>query len=107
MGRGSIVVAALPGDYGKPRPALIIQSDTYEGTISVVVLPMTSDLSGPLGPRVDVQPSPETGLRIASRIMVDKPGLIARSKLGPPIGRLTDDDMAIVNRNVALFLGFA
>lgn len=39
--------------------------------------------------------------------MVDKPGLIARSKLGPPIGRLTDDDMAIVNRNVALFLGFA
>lgn len=29
MRRGDIVTIALQGDYGKPRPALIIQSDLF------------------------------------------------------------------------------
>ncbi len=106
MGRGSIVVIALPGDYGKPRPGLVIQSDAFEASTTVAVLPLTSDRSGPIGIRVDIDPSPESGLRIGSRVMIDKPGIVARSKIGPTIGRLSDEQMAAVDRNLALFLGF-
>ncbi|MEZ1817420.1 type II toxin-antitoxin system PemK/MazF family toxin, partial [Pseudomonas aeruginosa] len=44
MKRGDLVTVALQGDYGKPRPALVIQSDQFPGTASVVVLPVTSTL---------------------------------------------------------------
>ncbi|MHB8211101.1 MAG: type II toxin-antitoxin system PemK/MazF family toxin [Acidithiobacillus sp.] len=29
MNRGAVVVVALQGDYGKPRPALVVQSDMF------------------------------------------------------------------------------
>jgi mRNA interferase MazF len=43
--RGDLVVVALPGDYGKPRPALIVQADLFNEThVSVTVVPVTSTL---------------------------------------------------------------
>jgi mRNA interferase MazF len=105
LGRGSLAAAALSGDYGKPRPVLIIQSDAYAASTSVVVLPLTSDTSGERGPRIDIEPSPLNGLRQVSRVMLDKPGTIARSKLGEPFGRLSDAEMADVDRALATFLG--
>lgn len=107
MERGDLVVVALPGDYGKPRPALVIQSDVYSGTVAVVVLPLTSDMNGPLGPRIEIAPSRVNGLKMPSRVMIDKPGTISRAKLSPPIGRLSSSDMTAVDRALALFLGFA
>jgi hypothetical protein len=29
MRRGDLVVVSLPGDYGKPRPALVVQCDWF------------------------------------------------------------------------------
>jgi len=101
------VVVALPGDYGKPRPALIVQANVYRETMAVVVLPMTSEILGPSGPRIHIEPSPENGLRIPSRVMVDKPGTIPREKVGSRLGSLAASEMTAVDRALALFLGFA
>ena len=57
MIRGDLVTVALPGDFGKPRPALVIQSDAFAETGTVTVLPLTGTLiDAPLF-RPTVQPS--------------------------------------------------
>ncbi len=107
MRRGDLVTVALPGAHGKPRPALVIQSDLFDAHPSVAVLPVTSELrEAPLF-RIRVRPDPDTGLRAVSDVMVDKPQAIPRDRVGPTIGRLPDDAMLRVNRALALFLGFA
>lgn len=107
MGRGDLILVALPGAYGKPRPALIVQSDLFIDAPSVTVLPLTSDLTGPPGPRVELAPSAASGLRRPSRVMVDKAHTLPRDRTGPRIGRLSAEDMTAVDRALALFLGFA
>jgi mRNA interferase MazF len=39
--RGDLVTVSLPGDYGKPRTALVIQSDLLNELDSVVFCPVT------------------------------------------------------------------
>src|SRR4051794_29980872 len=107
MKRGDLMSVSLPGDYGKPRPALVIQSDIYGHLQSVTVLPLTSNTLSPEACRVTVQPSEKNGLRRISQIMVEKATSISRSKAGPFIGQLSDDDMNAVDRALAIFLGFA
>jgi mRNA interferase MazF len=107
MRRGDLVTVALQGAYGKPRPALVIQSDLFDAHPSVAVLPVTSELRDAPLFRVRIEPDPSNGLRAASDVMVDKPRSIPRDKVCAPIGRLADDAMLRVNRALALFLGFA
>lgn len=107
MNRGAVVIVALQGDHGKPRPALIIQSDLFSALPSVTILPITSDLRDTPLYRLTVEAAPENGLRKRSQIMVDKPQTIAREKVGRVVGRLDDGTMVTVNRALALFLGFA
>ena len=100
-------MVALQGDLGKPRPALIIQSDLFDTHPSVTNLPVTSELRvAPLF-RIAVTPSELNGLSKPSQVMVDKPQSIAREKAGAVIGRLDDESMLAVNRALAVFLGFA
>jgi len=107
MRRGDLVMVALQGDLGKPRPALIIQSDLFDTHPSVTNLPVTSELRvAPLF-RIAVTPSELNGLSKPSQVMVDKPQSIAREKAGAVIGRLDDESMLAVNRALAVFLGFA
>lgn len=107
MRRGDLVTMALQGDLGKPRPALVIQSDLFGAHGSVTVLPLTSTvLQAPLF-RITVQPSVENGLRVASQVMVDKPSSILRDRLGPAFGHADDETMLAVNRALAVFLGLA
>ena len=107
MIRGDLVVIALQGDFGKPRPALVIQSDLFADHPSVTVLPVTSDLRETPLFRLTVQPSGENGLKFPSQIMVDKAHTVLREKVGQTIGRLDSATMVAVNRALALFLGFA
>jgi mRNA interferase MazF len=106
MKQGDIITVSLPGDYGKPRPAVIIQSDVYADLNSLTVLPLTSTILGLERTRVQVSPSPLNGLRIESQIMVEKISTLAKAKAGPPIGQLSPDDFAAVHRALAIFLGF-
>lgn len=97
----------LPGAYGKPRPALIVQSDFFDAHPSVTVLPVTSEIRDVPLFRIRVEPSAGNGLRALSDVMVDKAHTVAREKIGPRIGRLEDAAMMAVNRALAVFLGFA
>jgi mRNA interferase MazF len=40
--RGDLVTVAVSGDYGKPRPALVIQTDHLPETDSVLVCLLTT-----------------------------------------------------------------
>lgn len=107
MRRGELVTVALQGDYGKPRPALIIQSDQFSEAASVVVLLVTSTLVDAPLLRLTVEPTPENGLRQESQIMIDKPMTVRTERLGTHFGQFDDATMLRVNRSLALFLGLA
>lgn len=106
MKRGDVVVVAAPGDFGKPRPAVVVQSDLFNRThATVVVCPLTSDVSvAPLF-RITVEPTSGNGLRARSDIMVDKVMALRRRRLGKPVGALDRDTMVRLDRSLALFLG--
>jgi mRNA interferase MazF len=107
MRRGDLLTIALQGDLGKPRPALVIQSDLFDAHPSVTVLPLTSQLHDAPLFRLTVQPRAANGLREASQVMVDKPSSVLRERLGPVFGCLDDETMLAVNRALAVFLGLA
>ena len=108
MRRGDLVTLALSSDVGKPRPALIIQSDQFAGTGSVTVLLLSSArVDAPLI-RLDVEPTPENGLQRRSQSMMDKPMTVQRERLGEAaFGHLDDSTMVAVNRALVVFIGFA
>lgn len=107
MKRGEVVTIALPGAYGKPRPALVIQSDHFEAHSSVIILPVTSDLRVAPLMRITVDPTDGNGLRKVSQVMVDKAQTVPREKVGAVIGKLEDETLVAVNRALAVFLGIA
>ena len=101
------MTVALQGDYGKPRPALVVQADQFADLRSVVILPITSTtVDAPLL-RLTLEPSPENGLRESSQIMLDKPMTVRTDKVSPAFGRLDAATMVSVSRSLALFLGVA
>ncbi len=105
--RGDLVTIALSGDYGKPRPALVVQDDAFEALNSVTVLRVTSDLrEWPLF-RIAVEPSPANGLRRRSQIMVDKAATVPRAKIGRRLGHIDGEAMAAVGQALVKFLGLA
>ena len=108
MRRGDLVTVAAPGDYGKPRPAVIVQTDAFPEThASVVVCQLTSELVDAADFRITIDPRPENGLRVTSQVMVDKPVTIRRERIGQKIGRLGDQDMARLNIALAFVVGLA
>lgn len=102
--RGDIVAVSIQGDFGKPRPALVIQSDLLQDLQSVVLCPITSELRDAAF-RVTVEPTPANGLRALSQVMADKISTLPRHKLGEPFGRLDDDRMRAVERALMLVTG--
>ncbi len=104
VNRGDVVTIALPGDYGKPRPALVIQSDAFSALDSVTVLRVTSDMHNfPLF-RITVEPNSENGLVKRSQIMIDKAAAVPRAKIGHRIGRIDTDTMRQVSDALFDFL---
>ncbi len=107
MRRGDLVTVALQKPYGKPRPALVIQSDLFSQHPSVTLLPVTGEVrEAPLF-RLIVEPTPENGLLKSSQVMVDKAVTVPRETVGEVIGRLDNAALAGVNQALALFLGLA
>ena len=106
MRRGDLVTVAISGDFGKPRPALVIQSDHFDATASITVLLISGTLVEAPLIRLTVDPAPENGLRKRSQIMIDKVMTVRRDNWPNPFGRLGEETMIAVNRSLALFLGF-
>jgi mRNA interferase MazF len=108
MRRGDIwTVSGGKDDAGKPRPAVVIQDDNFDGTDSITLCAFTADeTEAPLF-RLLIQPSDRNGLRSASRLMVDKITIVPKSKLGMAIGRLDDEVVVRLNQAIIVFLGLA
>ena len=105
MKRGALVTIALQGDYGKPWPGLIIQSDLFDEHPSVTVLPVTCELRDAPLFRIRIAPNAVNGLQKTSDIMVDKVQSVPRGRIGPAFGRVSADQMLEVSRSLAVFLG--
>jgi mRNA interferase MazF len=105
--RGDVVLVAMPGDYGKPRPAVVVQSDEMIrfGFSSVVVCPMTSHVSDRPRVRVAVEPDQVNGLSLRSEIMVEKLVGMSISKIRRIIGHVGDTTMREVDRALFVVLG--
>jgi len=108
MRRGDLVTVAGTGAYGKPRPAVIVQTDAFpESHASVVVCQLTSELVDAPDFRVSVDPTPENGLRVKSQVMADKPVTIRRDRIGQRIGCLGNQQMTQLSAALAFVLGLA
>ena len=107
MQRGDFVTIAMQGDFGKPRPALVIQADPFNAHSSVTVLPVTGTLVAAPLLRVTVQPNPSNGLQKPSQVMVDRAMTVKRDKVGKSFGRIDTDALVEVERCMAVFLGIA
>lgn len=107
MKRGDFVKIALQGDFGKPRPALVIQSDMFNEQATATILLVSSALiDAPLF-RVTVEPNEVNSLKKPSQIMVDKAMTVKKEKLSAPFGTASDEVMLEVGRCLAVFLGIA
>ncbi len=108
MKRGDVVTVAAAGDYGEPRPAVIVQTDALPADhASVVVCQMTSECSDAADFRLTIEPTARNGLRVRSQVMADKPVTIRRERIGRLAGRLDDKDVARLNVALAFVMGLA
>jgi mRNA interferase MazF len=107
MKRGDIVTVSASGDYGKPRPAVVIQSDRLPSPDSVLVSLCTSTLADTSLFRLSVEPTEVNGLKHPSQIMVDKVIAIPRTKCGKVIGRLDESALIALNHMLAVIMGIA
>lgn len=105
MRRGDLVTVSVGGDFGKPRPVLVIQADEFAETATTTVPLLSGTLIEAPLLRIPVEPTPGNGLRKESQVMIDKTMTVRRDKLGSPFGRLDDTTLLSVNRALALFLG--
>ena len=105
MRRGQFVTVVTAGDTGKPRPALVVQSDLFAELPSVVICPLTTTLRDDADQfRLEAAPSPQSGLREISQIAIDKITIAPNAKIGVVIGAADDALLLRVNRALALFL---
>jgi mRNA interferase MazF len=107
MKRGDLVTVSAQGDYGKPRPAVVIQSDALNAADSVLVALLTSAVADTPLYRLTVEPAAENGLRTVSQVMVDKVMAYPRAKCGPVIGHLSIADMLVLNNMLSVMIGLA
>lgn len=105
--RGDLVTIAMQGDFGKPRPALVIQANQFNQHSSMTVLPITSTIVAAPLLRITLEPSQKNGLHKPSQVMIDKVLTVKRDKVGPALGQVDADVMLEVERCLAVFLGIA
>jgi mRNA interferase MazF len=105
--RGAVITVASPGDFGKPRPALVIQGQFPRKPELITVALITSDLLRVPDVRVLVKPTAANGLRKDSEVAVDNIQTFSRRRIGNVIGKLSSETMAKVDAALAIFLGLA
>jgi mRNA interferase MazF len=95
----------LPGEYGKPRPAVVVQADRFSDDFdSILVCPFTTDLTPHSVARVPVAAGSRTGLVSRSHVMVDKLSVLPRMKVSRVIGRVDETVLDHLNSSLSNFL---
>jgi mRNA interferase MazF len=105
--RGDVYIAAPQGDYSKPRPVVIVQSDATIDLDSRIVCAITTfdEPAALLG--LAVEPSDKNGLQHPSYVMVEKLLTIPTRRFGERIGQLDAETMANIGAGLAILLGLA
>ena len=108
MKRGDVVLAAATGDYGKPRPWVVVQSNLAPRDYpSVTLCPVTTFAEGQRDVRIRVEPTVKNGLRGASQILADKVHTLPRERVRAHIGEIDTDTLRALDTAVRVWLGLA
>lgn len=108
MKRGDVVLIVAPGELGKPRPAIVVQTDALgDETTTLLVCPLASDLTERLPVRPLIDPQAGNGLRIRSQVMTDKIVALRRDRIRTVVGSLEPDATERIDRALMVVLGLA
>ena len=108
MKRGDVVLIVSQGDMGKPRPGVVVQADELgDDTSSVLICPMSSDVTKFHRLRPVIEPTATNGLRLRSQIMTDKINALRRERVRRVLGRLDEEVITNLNSALLLVLGLA
>jgi mRNA interferase MazF len=106
--RGDVVIVVAPGEFGKPRPAVIVQANELgDRTTSIIVCPLSSAVARGGRIRPVIEPTPGNRLRARSQIMTDKITALRRDRVRAAVGRLDPDQLADLDRALLIVLGLA
>ncbi len=102
MKRGDVVIVAY-GELGRPRPAVIVQSNELgDTTTTVLACPITSETTEKLPLRPIIEAADSNGLRIRSQIMTDRVLAVPRARVRQIIG--TIDKLTSARLDTALLV---
>jgi mRNA interferase MazF len=107
VGEGDLPRRGPLADSGKPRPAVVIQSDWLKATDSVLAALLTSVLVDAPLYRLQTEPHPANGLKATSQVMVDKLVAMPREKCGPAIGRIDKTTRNALNAMLSVVIALA
>ena len=95
----------MKGNYGKPRPAIVVQSYLFNPThASTTVCPITTHIvEAPLF-RLLISPNNKNGLKYPSQIMVDKVTTLPQEKIRQKIGFLTLEQIKKLDESIKMWL---
>jgi mRNA interferase MazF len=105
--RGDLYIAAMQGDYGKPRPVLIIQSDNTTSLDSRIVCPLTTFDEPVAFLRPSIEPAPDNGLQQLSYVMIEKVLTVPMHRFRDRIGQVDAEMMATIGVRLSILLGLA
>jgi mRNA interferase MazF len=84
---------------------VVVQSNLFNGSHgSVVLCPISSDLTGFSIFRVMLLRTETSALRVDSEVMVDKLGAVDRDRIRQRIGRLSPPQMSLVDHALQIWL---
>jgi mRNA interferase MazF len=107
VNRGELWTVAGGVHASKPRPALVIQDDRFDGTDSVTVLPLSTVVVDAPLLRVRIPATATTGIHSESFAMVDKITTIRRSNVDQRTGRVSASTLVEIERAMLAVLGLA
>jgi mRNA interferase MazF len=106
IARGDVVLMVVPGNLGRPRPGIVVQSDEFAADLSTIfVCPVSSDLQDKLPLRPRIEAAPENGLRLRSQIMTDKMVALRRDRIRRVIGRVDTETSKQLDSALLVVLG--
>lgn len=103
--RGDVLKVIIPGEYGKPRPAVIIQTRMLHDIPSLIVVPCTSELVDGCIYRPNVPHDEQTGLLLPTQAMADKLVAVSKRRIREVIGHVSPETLDDVERAVHFVIG--
>lgn len=100
-------MTVVQGDHGKPRPAVVVQSDAMNAVHPTILVCLISSQLTEHEFRITVPAGPATGLRVTSQVMTDKLHAVRRDKIAQRIGSLDREQLGDLDRSLVAILGLS